>query len=224
MSNTTSIIDADLSLSFTPEVLKALQGFLSNVNNGVNIKGSYAMSSALAKQGFDAAEAAYVKSNPEVAQLFEERYLAPTADLDKLLKLPEDSLGFAYASYMRSTDYVQDYYPPIEVVDDASYYYMRVQQTHDIWHAVTGWFGEAGGIKLAAFQIAQTRSSFLTLVITSGILNEIKMNKNITPIVHLLYEGYDVGSQTKPFLAKKWEEAWEKPVADWRSELNFNVT
>lgn len=28
MSNTTSIIDADLSLSFTPEVLSGLQGFL----------------------------------------------------------------------------------------------------------------------------------------------------------------------------------------------------
>src|SRR4028118_1083414 len=123
MSNTTSIIDADLSLSFTPEVLSGLQGFLSIVNNGVNLKDSYAMSPALAKQGVYAAEVTYAKSNPEVAQLFEERYLAPTPDLDELLKLPEDSLGFAYASYLRAEGYAQDFYPAIEVVDDVSYYY-----------------------------------------------------------------------------------------------------
>lgn len=224
MSNTTSIIDADLSLSFTPEVLSGLQGFLSIVNNGVNVKDSYAMSPALAKQGVYAAEVTYAKSNPEVAQLFEERYLAPTPDLDELLKLPEDSLGFAYASHMRATGYVQDFYPAIEVVDDVSYYYMRVQQTHDIWHAVTGWLDFSGGVKLAAFQVAQTRSSHLTLVLSAGILNAIKMNKDITPIVRFLQEGYNVGCQAKPFIAQKWEEAWEKPVAEWRSELNVNVT
>jgi ubiquinone biosynthesis protein Coq4 len=224
MSNTTSIIDADLSLSFTPEILRGLQGFLSIINNGVNLKDSYAMSPALAKQGVYDAEVTYAKSNPEIAQLFEERYLAPTPDLDELLKLPEDSLGFAYASYLRAEGYVQDFYPAIEIVDDASYYYMRVQQTHDIWHTVTGWFDTIGGVKLAAFQVAQTRSSLLTLVITAGILNAIKMNKDITPTVRFLQEGYNVGSQAKPFLAQKWEEAWEKPLSDWRAGLNVNVS
>jgi ubiquinone biosynthesis protein COQ4 len=221
MSKLHSIIDVDMSQSFTPEVLRGLQGFLSIVNNGINLKDGYAMSPALAQQGVYAAEVNYVKSNPEIAQLFEERYLAPTPDLDELAKLPKDSLGFAYASYLRSNDYTQDFYPAMEVVDDESYYYMRIQQTHDIWHAVTGWLDVIGGIKLASFQVAQTRSSLLTLAIAATTLNTIKMNKDINPMIGFLQEGYNVGFKAKPFLAQKWEEAWEKPLSEWRAELNI---
>jgi ubiquinone biosynthesis protein Coq4 len=224
MSNTTSIIDADLSLSFTPEVLKGLQAFLSFINDGITIEGIFDVDAALANQEVAAAEIAYVKSNPEIAQLFEERYIAPTPDLEELLKLPEDSLGFAFASYLRELNFKPEFYPKLEVKDDASYFAMRIRQTHDIWHTVTGWFNDAGGIKLAGFQVAQTRSPLLTMVSTGIILNTTKMNKDITPIVRLLQEGYDVGSQAKPFLAQKWEEAWEKPLAEWRSELNINVS
>ncbi|MFM6003745.1 MAG: Coq4 family protein [Sphaerospermopsis kisseleviana] len=221
ISQPDSILGTDMNQLFTPEVIRGLQGFLSIVNNGINLKDGYAMSPALAQQGLYAAEVKYLKSNPEIAQLFEERYLAPNPDLDKLAKLPKDSLGFAYASYLLSNNYVQDFYPPMEVVDDESYYYMRIQQTHDIWHTVNGWLDSIGGIKLAAFQLAQTRSSLLTLAITSTTLNAIKMNQDINPMVAFLQEGYNVGLKAKPFLAQKWEEAWEKPLAEWRAELNI---
>ncbi|NES80719.1 MAG: hypothetical protein F6K10_04585 [Moorea sp. SIO2B7] len=219
-----SIINGNSSLSFSPEVLRGLQGFISIVNNGVTLKEGYAISSALFNQEVYAAEVEYVKSNPEIARLIEERYLTPNPDLDELLKLPKDSLGFAYASHLTSEGYVQDFFPAIEIVDDASYYYMRVQQTHDIWHTVTGWFDDIGGVKLAAFQVAQTRSTSLTMVITAFIMNLIKTNKDLTPFINFLKEGYDVGSQAKPFLAQKWEEAWDKPLAEWRAELNVNVS
>jgi ubiquinone biosynthesis protein COQ4 len=224
MSQPTSIIEADLSLSFTPELLKGLQAFLSFINDGITIEGIFDIDAALANQEVAAAEIAYVKSNPEIAQLFEERYIAPTPDLDELLKLPEDSLGFTFASYLRELNFKPEFYPKVEVQDDASYFAMRIRQTHDIWHTVTGWFNDAGGIKLAAFQVAQTRSPLLTMVSVGVILNTTKMNKDITPIIRLLQEGYDVGCQAKPFLAQKWEEAWEKPLTDWRSELNINVS
>ncbi len=232
MSNTTSIIDADLSLSFTPEllkgitpeILKGLKSFLSLINDEFTIKGIFDVDDALASQEVAAAEVAYVKSNPEIAQLFEERYLAPTLSLDELLKLPKDSLGFAYASYLRELNFEQKFYPEVEVKDDQSYFTMRMRQTHDIWHTVTGWFNDAGGIKLAAFTVAQNRSPLNILMLAAVLLHMIKRNEDIKPIVSLFQEGYDVGCQAKPFLAQKWEEAWEKPLADWRAELNINVT
>lgn len=224
MSKPTSIIYADMSLSVTPELLQGLQAFLSFINDGITIEGIFDVDAALANQEVAAAEIAYVKSNPEIAQLFEERYIAPTPDIEELLKLPEDSLGFTFASYLRALNFEPEFYPKVEVKDDASYFTMRMRQTHDIWHTVTGWFNDAGGIKLAGFQVAQNRSPLLVMVSTGVILNTIKMNKDITPIIRLLQEGYDVGCQAKPFLAQKWEEAWEKPLADWRAELNINVT
>lgn len=213
------INDAE-NMTFTPEVLKGLQTFISFINDGVTIEGIFEVDAALANQEVAAAEIAYVKSNPEIAQLFEERYIAPTPDLDELLKLPEGSLGFTYASHLRSKDFKQDFYPTIEVKDDATYFAMRMRQTHDIWHTVTGWFDDIGGVKLGGFQVAQTRSPLLLMVSAGVILNFIKNNQDITPIIRALQEGYDVGCQAKPFMAQKWEEAWEKPIAEWRAELN----
>jgi ubiquinone biosynthesis protein COQ4 len=224
MSKPTSIIDADMSLSFTPELLQGLQSFLSLINEEFTVEGIFDIDEALATQEVTAAEIAYVKSNPEIAQLFEERYIAPTPNLEELIKLPKDSLGFTYASYMRELNFEQKFYPEVEVKDDVSYFTMRMRQTHDIWHTVTGWFNDAGGIKLAAFTVAQNRSALNTLSLAAVLLHKIKRNEDINPIIHLLYDGYNLGCQTKPFLAQKWEEAWEKPVADWRSELNFYIT
>lgn len=124
MSKPTSIVDADMSLSFTPELLQGLQSFLSLINEEFTIKGVFDVDDALATQEVTAAEIAYVKSNPEIAQLFEERYIAPTPNLEELLKLPKDSLGFVYASYLRELNFEQKFYPEVEVKDDASYFTM----------------------------------------------------------------------------------------------------
>ncbi|MGL5075055.1 MAG: Coq4 family protein, partial [Waterburya sp.] len=74
------IIDADTNQSFTPEILKGLQAFLSFVNDGMSIEALFDVDAALTNHEVTAAEITYLKSHPEIAQLFEERYIAPTAD------------------------------------------------------------------------------------------------------------------------------------------------
>jgi ubiquinone biosynthesis protein COQ4 len=29
--------------------------------------------------------------------------------------------------------------------------------------------------------------------------------------------------KAKPFLAQRWEDQWDKPVAQWREELNVQI-
>ncbi|MEH2324912.1 MAG: Coq4 family protein [Nostoc sp.] len=225
MSKSPSTIDTDMNLSLTPELLKALQGFVFMINDGLDIDAFFDIEAALANHEVSASQAIYLKSNPEIAQLFEEQYIAPTPNLEILLKLPEDSLGFTYASNLRASKFEQEFYPKVEVQDDVSYLNMRVRQTHDIWHAVTGYgYDVDAGIKLAGFQVAQLHSSSMVVFLAALFLNTIKMNRDFNQIVRLIQEGYDLGYQAKPFLAQKWEEAWEKSLADWRLELNVNVT
>ncbi|WP_016949120.1 Coq4 family protein [Anabaena sp. PCC 7108] len=223
MSKSTSsyIINGDTSISVSSELVKGVQAFLYFINDGMDIDKIFDVDAALAKHEVTAAEIAYVKSNPEIAQLFEEQYLQPTPNLEELLKLPEDSLGFAYASNLISANFTPHFYPQVELKDDVSYLALRMRQTHDIWHTVTGYgFDIAGGLKLAAFQIGQNRDPVSVMSIAGLLMNTIKMNKDLSPIISLAYEGYNVGCKAKPFLAQKWEEAWEKPLADWRAELN----
>ncbi|MBD1840287.1 MULTISPECIES: Coq4 family protein [unclassified Coleofasciculus] len=221
MSKSPSIINADRSRSVTPELLKGLEGFLAFIDNGTDIEAVFDIAAALANHKVSAAAITYLKSHPEIAQLFEEQYIAPTPNLEALLKLPEDSLGFAYASHMRAANLDPEFYRQVELQDDTSYLALRMRQTHDIWHTVTG-FGTdpVGEIGLQAFTLAQNRSPLAVMLIAAITLNTIKMNSDLNPLVSLIQQSYDLGDRAKPFLGQKWEEAWEKPLADWRAELN----
>lgn len=213
-------IDADTTV--TPDILKALQAFLSFIDVGVGIQEIFDVEDALANHEVCAAQITYLKSHPEIAQLFEERYLAPDPNLEELLKLPEDSLGFTYASNLQAVNYKPDFYPKIEVKDDVSYYVQRMRQTHDIWHTVSGYgLTDFGGVGLAGFQFANNRDPLAVMLIAGALLNLIKVHSDyLNPFILILQQGYYAGNQAKPFLAQKWEEAWEKPLANWRSELN----
>jgi ubiquinone biosynthesis protein Coq4 len=221
MSKLPSIIDADMSQAVTPELLKALQGFVAFIDNGIDIEAVFDIAAALANHEVSAAAITYLKSHPEIAQLFEEQYIAPTPNLEALLKLPEDSLGFAYASHMRTAKLDPEFYRKVELIDDWNYLALRIRQTHDIWHTVTGFSTDSPGeIGLQAFTLAQNRSPLAVMLIAAVTLNLIKMNSDLNLLVRVIQQGYNLGYQAKPFLAQKWEEAWEKPLADWRSELN----
>ncbi|WP_071187621.1 Coq4 family protein [Trichormus sp. NMC-1] len=221
MSTLASIIDADVSLSFAPEVAKAVQAFFCFISSGVDIQGIFDIEDGFAKQDVRAAQIAYLKSIPEVAQIFEERYIGPTHNVEELIKLPKDSLGYAYAYNLREVSYPAGFYPKVEILDDVSYYSLRMRQTHDIWHTVSGYgLTLFGGIGITVFQYAQNRDPVGAILLAGDILNNIKMQRELDTYMLIVHESYNAARQAKPFLAQKWEEAWEKPLAEWRAELN----
>ena len=36
-----------------------------------------------------------------------------------------------------------------------------------------------------------------------------------------IFQGWKMGLKAKPLMAQKWEDHWEKPLAQWRSELGI---
>lgn len=207
----------------SPEVLKGMQAFFACVDLGVGIYEIFDIEEALlSHKDVLAAQLEYLKSNPDIAQLFEERYSPTHPSVEELLKLPKDSLGFAYASNLQSAEYSPDFLPKIEVKDDATYYMTRMHQTHDIWHTVSGYgFDDFGGAGLGGFQFGNNRDPLNVVVLASGLLNLIKAKSDyLNVVMAVLLQGYNAGIQAKPFLAQKWEDAWDKPLAEWRAELN----
>lgn len=163
----------------------------------------------------------FVKSKPEVAELFQERYLAPSVNLDALLQLPEASLGYAYATYIKDAGFDPNFYRLVKVEDDVSYFLLRMRQTHDIWHIVAGFstdvFGELG---LKAFELAQTHRTMSAVLIAGGLLSTLfKQPEKLDKLLEQIAIGYRLGAKAKPFFAKKWEENWERPLLVWRLEL-----
>ncbi|MGH1396504.1 MAG: Coq4 family protein [Trichormus sp.] len=240
MSKLTSTIDADMTRLITPELLtnltpevlkvftspelrKGLEAFMCFIGKGVDIQGIFDLEDAFAQQEVRASQIAYLKSIPEIAQIFEERYgyNRPAYNLEELSKMPKDSLGYAYAYNLREVSYPAGFYPPVPVLDDISYYSLRMRQTHDIWHTVSGYgLTLFGGIGITVFQFAQNRDPLGAMLLAGDILNIIKTQRDLDTYMLIVHEAYNLARQAKPFLAQKWEEAWEKPLAQWREELN----
>jgi ubiquinone biosynthesis protein Coq4 len=58
------------------------------------------------------------------------------------------------------------------------------------------------------------------LIAGSLIRTLFKQPERLDYLLDRIAVGYRLGAKAKPFLAQKWELAWEKPLAEWRQELN----
>lgn len=206
------------------EFVSGLQGFMAFVKNPNDTESVFDIADAMGRTEAQVAAVAYLKSIPEVAQMIEERYIAPTPDLKHLLSLPEDSLGYLYSSHMTEANFDPEFYRKVVIQDDFTYIVLRVRQTHDIWHIVTGFGADVQGeIGLQAFQLAQNRSPLSVMLMAGAILHTIRTSENLNALMQVIDRGYRMGLQAKPFLAQKWEEAWERPLSEWRSQLGVEA-
>jgi len=164
-----------------------------------------------------------VRQHPEVVAMMNERYLAEPVHLDELERLPEHSLGYAFARHILDHGFDPDYYRKLQVETDLDWVMMRMRQTHDIWHVVTGIdTSRLGEIAVKAFELSQTWRPLAAVITCGGMMRYLmkdpdQLGDAMTHISH----GYQLGRMAKPFLAQKWELAWERPLAEWRAAVNL---
>ncbi len=165
----------------------------------------------------------WIKTQDEVAGLIKERYIAPHPDIETLIEYPEETLGYAYASYIKKSGFDPSFYRDVKVKDDVTYVLLRTRQTHDIWHVITGFNTDGvGEIGLKAFELAQTRRSLAVFLVAGGLLIAlVKSPELLYDLLEQIAIGYNMGSKAKPLLAQKWEEHWDKSLSEWRNELGI---
>lgn len=158
------------------------------------------------------------------ANMIQERYLASVYDLETLLKYPQDSLGYIYASSIEQSGFDLDLYSDIKIDSDASYVEARLGQTHDIWHIITG-FGTSTieEMGLQAFHLAQFPYPLATMLISNVLVTTTLLNPEEMPfLLDTIQRGWQMGKQAKQLFSQKWEQAWDKTVTQWRDELNIS--
>jgi ubiquinone biosynthesis protein COQ4 len=67
-----------------------------------------------------------------------------------------------------------NFYRSIQVNSDTDYLLLRLRQTHDIWHIVTG-FGVdvTGELQLKAFELSQTRRPLAIVLLLGGLFGAL---------------------------------------------------
>ena len=112
--------------------LKGMAGMLKNPHATENI---YLIEDGLLDAEVTKESYRYIKEQEGVSEFVKDRFLRNGGyDIEKLRELSEGTLGKTLANQLDYYGFDPSYYHPLEVKDDLTYAFMRVRETHDVWH------------------------------------------------------------------------------------------
>jgi ubiquinone biosynthesis protein COQ4 len=142
-------------------------------------------------------------------------------DFDALRRMPDGTLGREYTRFLDSNNITADAFAELPDAPDPrmAFIMLRLRQTHDLWHVLTGYLPDVRGeILLQAFTYAQIKAPSAFLLAFFGTLRWGKLlRKNH---LHDLRAAYRRGQATKPLAMFRWENEWATPVAELRKRLD----
>jgi ubiquinone biosynthesis protein COQ4 len=211
---------------FNLDALIVLKGVLTLVKDPTQTESVYDIEDGMKHSEAMLVATKHMLAEPQIAALASEKYLAPLPDIPTLLQCPPDSLGHAYATYINTSGFDPAFYRSLPIDDDTSYLLLRLRQTHDLWHVVTGFSTDVPGeLGLKAFELAQTRRTMAGILIAGGFVKcLLQTPTELDLLLDRIAKGYRMGTHAKPLLAQKWEENWDRSLAEWRSDLGLAAT
>jgi ubiquinone biosynthesis protein Coq4 len=145
-------------------------------------------------------------------------------DLDALGRLPEGTLGRVFADHMRDNGLSLEAIPTLPASDDFEYFRAHMFETHDVWHAVTGFSTDfAGELGLQAFYLAQLPGRFPAVLLGGGILNTALFAwEDREPRMREIVRGWLLGRRAQPLFGEDWASMWTTPLAEVRARLGID--
>lgn len=140
-------------------------------------------------------------------------------DYAALRRLPDGTLGREYARFLDDNGITPDAFEtPPDVGDElAAYVMLRMRQTHDLWHVLTGYTPDVRGeILLQAFTYSQTRAPSALII---ALFGAARWSIHWSDQFRELREAFARGKRTGFLPTFRWEEHWETPVAELRALL-----
>jgi ubiquinone biosynthesis protein COQ4 len=151
------------------------------------------------------------------------------ADRKALRALPEGTLGRAYLAFVESEGISP------EGIRDASieagtrsgrrrpeafrYLHERMRDTHDLWHAATGYKGDVvGELSLLAFTLAQNWNTAVALIVVTAIVKGLA-GETISTIA----DGFRRGRAAAWLPAQDWESLLALPLIEVRARLSLGA-
>jgi ubiquinone biosynthesis protein COQ4 len=147
-------------------------------------------------------------------------------DRAALRALPEGTLGRAYLAFVESEGIspegirdasVEGEAHGFERPDSFKYLHQRMRDTHDIWHAATGYKGDVvGELGLLAFTLAQNWNTAVAMIIVAGVLKGLGRGKT-----GLIADGFRRGRAAEWLPAAEWEALLPLPLTEVRKRLKL---
>lgn len=173
-------------------------------------------------RGFKRSEggARLLRERPDIVPLL--------ADRATLGALPDGSLGRRYLAFVES-----EALSPQGIRDASAtgakhdagasesvrYVKERMRDTHDLWHAATGYQGDvAGELALLGFTLAQNWHTGIAVILTTAILKGFSFDAR-----KLITEGYRRGRAARYMPSLEWESLLALPLSEVRARLGLGA-
>jgi ubiquinone biosynthesis protein COQ4 len=165
-----------------------------------------------------------------------QRLLADRPDIVRLLddreglrQLPDGSLGRAYLAFVEAENISasgikdaaeQGLSGERDLSPDEAYVHQRMRDTHDLWHAATGYKGDVlGETALLAFILAQTHNPGVFFIVALGLFKTIG-----APAARearaVIVDGFRRGMRTAWLPDQEWEALLALPLDEVRARLH----
>lgn len=141
---------------------------------------------------------------------------------EALRAMPEDSLAHAYLKFVESENISAQGIVDASGVGETAHYddeftwqHDRMRDTHDLWHAVTGYHGDImGEAALLAFSLAQTGNPGIGLIVAAGLAKA-----HDPTFTKLVAQGFRAGMRAAWLPAVDWEALLSLPLDEVRRRL-----
>jgi ubiquinone biosynthesis protein COQ4 len=146
------------------------------------------------------------------------------ADREALRRLPEGSLGRAYLAFVESENISAEGIRAAErvgrdhwdVPPAVAFVQSRMRDTHDVWHAATGYRGDVlGETALLAFTLAQTWNPAIALLVLVGLYK----TRRWPSAPRTIADGFRRGWKAGWLPAASWETLLALPLGEVRRQL-----
>ena len=164
----------------------------------------------------------FLSRTPQGKQAFLDHPRLGSVDLQKLLTLPENTLGYVYADHMTRNGLM-----PLQTSksdNDYQFFIAHIRETHDLWHVVTGCDTNiTGEIQLEAFYVSQLYASrFWLALIAKNLLKAVVDDiETAGEYLNAITQGWTMAQRAKPLFGIQWNTLWSTPLKELRTSLNI---
>ncbi|MEA2751840.1 MAG: ubiquinone biosynthesis protein [Myxococcales bacterium] len=142
-----------------------------------------------------------------------------SVDFAALRALPDGTLGREYARFLDDNGITPDAFESLPDIGDerAAYVMLRMRQTHDLWHVLTGYTPDVRGeVLLQAFTYGQTHAPSSLII---ALFGTVRWAFQWPQQTRALREAFERGERTGFLATFRWEKHWATPVTELRTLL-----
>ena len=147
----------------------------------------------------------------------------PVPTREQLFQYAPNTLGYQYGAFLEKNNLDVIFYPRLDEQTDFNYYGMRVRQTHDLWHVLTGFDTSTDGeLGLLAVYLQQLNSPLAEILLGLGFINQALYHpKNMRNNFEHVLAGWHMGKVAKQLFPLPFEELFDHDLQELQRELRI---